>query len=226
MPPRRGAQPPRRARLFGLAGLVVLGIAFGLGFLAGRHWESFPVLRRAIAVAKTTGGSERELQTRRGGAGTREGERAGRAPEPTPTLTFYQELTKPLAPPPPPPKRERPARPERVDVRAAGRSTAEASGEKLVDVRAAGRPGAPREASPAAGAFTVQVAAYRTRAQAEALRGTLAAAGHDAYVVEAETAGGVAYRVRVGAYATREAARAAAQAIAGERQLQAYVTAR
>ena len=213
MPPRRGAQPPRGARLFGLAGLVVLGLAFGLGFLAGRHWESFPVLRRAIAVAKTNGGSERELQTRRGGAGTREGERAGRAAESTPTLTFYQELTKPLATPPPPPRRERPARPERAESQPSGEMIGTSSPPRTV-------------ASAADRAFTVQVAAYRTRAQAETLRGTLAAAGHDAYVVEAEAAGGVAYRVRVGAYATLEAARAAAQAIASERQLQTYVTAR
>jgi len=205
---RRGAPPPReRARLFGLAGLIVFAMALGLGFLAGRHWDSFPSLRRSTAVAKTAGGNEREAQTRRGTSGARESERAGRAPEPTPKLTFYQELTKPLTPSPSPPKRERPARPERESPRS-------------------DPPAAKAEAQLAEGGFTVQVAAYRVRPQAEALRESLAGAGHDAYVVEAESAGSVTYRVRVGAYVTREAARAAAQAIATERQLQAYVTTR
>ena len=203
MPARRAAPPPRGARLFGLAGLIVFALAFGLGFLVGRHWESFPVLRRAAAVARTIGGNEREAQGRRGAAGARESERQGRAPEPTPTLTFYQELTKPLAALPPPPKRERTPRPQRPEGQRNDPPATEASG-----------------------AFTVQVAAYRTRAHADALRQSLAASGHDAYVVEAEAAGGMTYRVRVGAYATREAARAAAQVIGSERQLQTYVTAR
>lgn len=58
--------------------------------------------------------------------------------------------------------------------------------------------------------FTIQVAAYRQRPQAEALRSTLAAAGHDARVVENDAANGVRYRVQVGDFASRDAARDAA----------------
>jgi len=203
MPPRRAAPPRQHARLFGLAGLLVIGLALGLGFVAGRYWDRFPSLRRATAVAKTDAGPE----TRRPPAASREAERPGRLPEPAPKLTFYQELTKPLPVREPLPKRERPPRPERESPRS--------------DPAAA-----TAEPQPAEGGFTVQVAAYRTGAQAESLRASLVGAGHDAYVVEAEAPGGLTYRVRVGTYASREAARAAAQAIGSERQLQTYVTAR
>jgi DedD protein len=64
--------------------------------------------------------------------------------------------------------------------------------------------------------FTVQIAAYTVRASAEALRSTISAAGHDAYIVENEGPPGTPrYRVRVGSYPTREAAIAAATRLPG-----------
>jgi cell division protein FtsN len=66
------------------------------------------------------------------------------------------------------------------------------------------------------------VGAYKTRQPAEALRASLAAAGHDAYVVEAEGAGGARYRVRVGSFPTRQAAVDAVARLGGE----GYVTTR
>ena len=74
----------------------------------------------------------------------------------------------------------------------------------------------PRTAATTAPRFTVQVASYRMRLQAEALRDSLASAGHDARVVEAEAHGPV-YRVQVGEFPTREAARALAARLTGER---------
>src|ERR671934_50 len=50
----------------------------------------------------------------------------------------------------------------------------------------------------------------------ETLRESLASAGHDARVVEGEASGPV-YRVQVGEFATREAARAMAARLSGER---------
>jgi cell division protein FtsN len=64
--------------------------------------------------------------------------------------------------------------------------------------------------------FTVQVASYRVRPQAEALRDSLASAGHDARIVEGDAHGPV-YRVQVGEFSTREAARALAARLSGER---------
>jgi cell division protein FtsN len=70
----------------------------------------------------------------------------------------------------------------------------------------------------------VQVAAYNVKPLAEALRTTLAAAGHEARVVEAD--GGVRYRVQVGDYPTKDVAREAAARLAAERSLPTFVTTR
>ena len=80
------------------------------------------------------------------------------------------------------------------------------------------REGAARkaEAESAAPRFTVQIAAYSARASAEALRSTISASGHEAYIVESEAPPGAPrYRVRVGSYPSREAAIAAASRLPG-----------
>src|SRR5205823_5197777 len=79
--------------------LSVLGTAFMLGVVAAHVWPGFPIgLTSSALPAKT--GKERS-------------ERSARAPESTPTLTFYQELTAPLTAPPLP-KPLKPARVERA----------------------------------------------------------------------------------------------------------------
>jgi cell division protein FtsN len=129
-----------------------------------------------------------------------------RPAEPLPALTFYHDLKAPLTAPPPSPRPSKPARPPELKREEPGRAEA---------------------ASPEAGTrFTVQVAAYNAKPPAEALRTTLAAAGHDARVVETEQGGGVRYRVQVGVFATRDAARDAAVRLAAERSLSTFVTTR
>lgn len=138
-------------------------------------------------------------------AGTPRPRDRARPSEPQPSLTFYQELTAPLTAAPPAP---RSAKPRGVE------------------------PAKPVEPQPAAegpdpgGAFTVQVGAYKAAGPAEALRGTLASAGWDTRVVAAEVTEGVRYRVQVGSYPTRDAARAAAARLGAERSLPTLVTAR
>jgi DedD protein len=133
-------------------------------------------------------------------------------PPATPTLTFYQELTAPLTAPPPP-KPVKAPKPEDTVVVTSRRVPMPASPEVPPP------PGPP-------GGYTVQVGAYRARPPADALRDTLVAAGHEADVVENQGAGEARYRVRVGAYATREAARAAATRLGAERTLSTFVTTR
>ena len=178
--------------------LGLLTLTFGAGFYSGR------VLSRTTS---STSGSPAP------------GALASAAPPP---LTFYEELTAPLAVSPAPavPKlsasesRRAPDKPEpsptRVEDKAAKAEKREGSARKA-------------EAEGAASRFTVQIAAYSVRASAEALRSTMAATGHVAYIVESDgPAGTPRYRVRVGSYATREAAIAAASRlpVAGAR----YVT--
>ena len=129
-----------------------------------------------------------------------------------PTLTFYRELTAPLTAPPPskPVKPPKPADPLVIANRPA----------PPLSIESAPTP------EPPAGAYTVQVGAYRARPPADALRATLVAAGHDADIAESAGTGEARYRVRVGAFTTREAARAAAARLAAERTLSTFVTTR
>jgi len=128
------------------------------------------------------------------------------AASPQPELTFYRELTAPLTPPPLPPK------PGAKPV--ARREAAPVAVETA----------APAPEPPDAGRYTVQVGSYNARAQAEALRARLTAAGHEAYVAEGEAAGVTRYRVRIGTFTTAEEARQAAVRLASQAQVATYVT--
>jgi cell division protein FtsN len=192
--------------LFVVGCLGVLGATFGLGVMAGRFWP------RPQPVPSAT--AEKDAGPARPGEKTaRAGDKTTRPAETGPALTFYQDLTAPLTAPPPP-RSVKPGRTERVDKPAAAEAAARPE-----------RPVPPAAATP--GAFTIQVGAYKAREPADALRARLVAAGHDAYVAEIDASGSVRYRVRVGSFATREAAQLGADKIvAGERKLSAFVTAR
>ena len=133
------------------------------------------------------------------------------APESGPRLTFYQELTAPLTAPPPAPKawREPTRRPDPPPPAGGDGSPVARDAALLADGRT----------------FTVQVAAYTAKPPAETLRATLAAAGHNAYLAETE-AGGGRYRVRVGNFATRADADAAAVRLRNDFRLPTFVTVR
>lgn len=203
---RRQGGGGRTGAILVLAGIVgVLATTFIAGVWAGRHW---PLLTGDARPAAAT----ESASARRGPADR------PRQAEPLPALTFYHELTAPLTAPPPPAARPRGA---------AGKPQAERSRGDADKRDAAGGAWPDAGAPLAAGAaFTVQVGAYHVRTPAETLRATLAAAGHEARVVEAETSGGVRYRVQVGAFPTREAAREVAARLGQERSLPAFVTAR
>ena len=62
--------------------------------------------------------------------------------------------------------------------------------------------------------FAVQVGAFASRARAESLRDTLDREGDPATISETDVGGDAFFRVRVGPYPDREAARAAAQRLA------------
>jgi cell division protein FtsN len=218
---RRGGSRIATA-LFLVGCLGVLGLAFALGVVTGRSWprSSTPI----TVVAK----------------GAKE---PSRPSEPAPALTFYQELTAPLSSPPPPakskPPRVEPPRLEtpradavRADTRAeaprAEKSDKPAAAPQADAVAAAvpATPPAPAKPAPGQTTFTVQVAAYKAREPADALRAKLAAAGYEAFVVQVDTPGSARYRVRVGAFSTRESAQQVAERIVGERSLPAFVTSR
>jgi cell division protein FtsN len=195
----------RRGGLFVLIGILsILGVTFGAGVYAGRIWMA----RSNVTTARVT---EADI-------GKRALTRGAKLPEPpSPQLTFYHELTAPLTAPPPPPKPAKAGKPL-ISAPRPGEQ-ADALIGRDGSTTTSGRPPADRTglAAPAATSrFTVQVASYRVRPQAEAMRESLASAGHDARIVEADAHGPV-YRVQVGDFSTREAARAVAVRLSGER---------
>jgi cell division protein FtsN len=216
-PPRRAVRTQPRSSshaasvLFGIGCLVVLAVTFALGVAAGRRWPNgLPGFTASSdATAAATKGNDRRSE----GQGL-----AKSISESPPVLTFYRELTAPMPPAPPPPRA--PAKAE-----AKPKETVKPRPPEVV------KPVAPEVMKPTAheateGRFTVQVGAFKTRSQADALRMRLATDGQLAYVSEVEAEGTTQYRVRVGSYTTREAAREAAIRLASERQLATYVTTR
>lgn len=199
--PRGGSRAGTFLVLVGIAG--VLGATFVAGLWTGRNWPVIVGNPRSPAAA--------EAQPTRGGRAVAERPRPS---EPLPALTFYQDLKAPLTPSPPPPRPAKNARPP--ELRREGPERSETPNASHPEPAAAAEPGA---------RFTVQVAAYNVKPLAEALRTTLTAAGHDARVVESDH-GGVRYRVQVGAFPTREAAREVAARLAAERALPTFVTTR
>ncbi len=165
--------------------LTVLGVTFGIGVLTGRHLE------RAAARANAQPADPGPRGSRPGASG------ADAASDTGPVLSFYRELTAPIA-----------------------RGTVTPA---KADAPEPHRPGPPVAES---GSFTVQVAAYTTRAQADALRDRLAVRGIDADVTEVTTAAGVLHRVRVGNYPTRAAAREAAARLETDMKIGAIVAPR
>jgi cell division protein FtsN len=211
------------AGLFVLLGiLTILGVTFAAGIYAGRIWATRP---HPIAVAAAAA----ERETGRRGVDAR----AAKVPDPGPRLTFYHELTAPLTAPPPPPKPAKTSPPPLVASRLLPERDKQDVKEKEAPPTSAARDGSTtissRPPTPQAGLaspaptiptsgthrFTVQVAAYKARPPADALRASLAASGHDARVVETDASNGVRYRVQIGDFASRDAARDAAARLAG-----------
>lgn len=237
--PRRAQARPRGGRrrlsslLFAIGCLAVLGVTFALGMAAGRRWPDglpLPGFRGAPATATAAARTERDgKRPEPRGLDKDKGKARAEAP---PVLTFYHELTAPMATPPP---TTRPAaRPERPEAKPAEPpkpaarpvTSAPAADTSLQDVE--GTPPIPTQPAPAKAEtkFTVQVGAFKVRGQAEALRTRLAERGQEATVSESETGGVTQYRVQVGTFATREAAQEAAARLAAERRVSTYVTTR
>jgi cell division protein FtsN len=209
----------KQGRRFGtllvIIGIVaILGTTFGAGFLSGRHWER---VRVVAGLVKPQAGKEPAR------------ERAGalRPPErpPMPSMTFYQELTAPLASPPPRPAKAPEPKPQPAVKPDAPLGDATAKAELPAKHVAKVEPTAARpEASLAR--YTVQVAAYAAREQADTLVARLAARGFQGDVSETATPGGVRYRVRVGTYATKDAAKDVIARLSTDAGLSGFVTVR
>jgi cell division protein FtsN len=211
VPVPRGRQRSSRTGTFlVLAGILgVLSVTFVAGVWTGHNW---PVLT----------GSPKPPAATEPAPSRRAAVERPRAADTLPALTFYHELTAPLTAPPPAPKPGKTARPPEAKRPEPGKTDPASPAPAAAAVPRAELP----PAAEAGARFTVQVAAYNARQPADALRTTLAAAGHEARVVEADAGTGVRYRVQVGTFSSREAAREAAVRLAAERSLSTFVTTR
>ena len=180
--------------VFVTACLAVLALTFLLGVLVGRQWA-----HRASADSTRVAGAPASPGARFRARRLSEREAEEPAPQIQEKLTFYQTLTAPLTAGPPP---------QRTRAESARGGPAPAS--------APARPGAVADAG-----YTIQVAAFRSRAQADKLRETL---GGEAYVAEIGAGRGAPFRVRVGSFASRAEAEARAVRLRTEFSLGAFVT--
>jgi DedD protein len=82
---------------------------------------------------------------------------------------------------------------------------------------------APPATTPAAGALTIQVAAFKSRGEADAVAKRLRTRGYEAYVADPAT-GNPMYRVRVGHFGERAEADKVASRLAKEEKFRPWVT--
>ncbi len=215
-----------------VAAMLILALTFTLGMLVGRQWAR-PVSQVATPEAARKGAAP----VRRSGLGEVE---AGRPKGLSEKLTFYQTLTAPLGPTTSHAKGkpEEKGRPE-ARPKPEARPAAEASPQTADMPRPVTAPGeaggaeprgsqveGPGQASPAgASVWTVQVGAFKSRKQADAVQRGLSGAGFPVEI-SALTAddGQPRYRVRVGSFKTRSDAAQMAERLSAERSLATYVT--
>jgi hypothetical protein len=213
----RRARPRDRGRpavagwmTLGIVILVLLGLTFGLGVLVGRH-------RARPAHPATAGEPSRKpmASSRRGGLTDAGIERPRPIQE---KLTFYQTLKAPLGPLRVSDGPDAGAKPAKPPVAAAKTSEpAERS-----EVRAGT---APREAERQGAGWTVQVGVFSSPQQAAGVRRQLVEGGFDAWIARTTMDDGqVRYRVRLGAFRSREEAVRTAERVRSDRSLPTYVT--
>jgi cell division protein FtsN len=195
--------------------LVVLALTFGGGLLTGRHLER-RAAARVIHDPDAPGDATNGTAARARGRTTASDPALPRIQE---KLTFYQTLTAPLTGGPPdarqgPTGRAVSGKPEAKPVTPPPPRPA-----PVTPAPPAGSTSTPEARADAAAGYTIQVAAYRTRAQAEALRAKL---GAEAYVVEGVVDSAITFRVRLGAFGSR----AEAEAARLERSLGGFITPR
>ncbi len=213
-----------------IGGIVVLGSVFVLGVVVGKKLASDEQAHKAPDLLSALD------------------QKADAMKPVEPPLTFQDELTRrepdpkpPAAPKPVEPPN--PAEPQKTEVAAAPaphaekvepepapadrpavevptRSVAPNGGLEEAFVRAA----KPSEAAPN-GAWTLQLLASQDRAEADRFASKLKEKGYAPFVVEAQVPGrGTWYRVRMGSFASKEAANRYLQDFRRETQIEAFVT--
>ncbi|HET9451838.1 MAG TPA: SPOR domain-containing protein, partial [Aggregicoccus sp.] len=128
----------------------------------------------------------------------------------------------------PAPAREEAPRGKVAEAPVTARTATADGGLKNAIARSQQPPSAPRPAEVSAGgSFTLQLSAYQARSEAERFAARLRDRGYAPYIVAAQVPGkGTWHRVRMGSFASKEAASRYLADFKRETQLQAFVTSR
>ena len=250
---RNGAMGKPQWIALGVIALVVLGLTFTLGALAGRQWARFsqPTIladpaRKAAPAPRRSGLTEAALER----------------PPAQEQLTFYKTLTAPLetarfpvkpdasvTKPDAPAKSDAPARSEssaKVDTlpKAVAPTKAQTVPVKAVaatdrmpraeerplpssgSARVADQPDRTERRLGASPGWTLQVGVFGRVDQAVDLKRGLDQKGLGAQIVPTLNDGQVRYRVRIGTFHSREEALREAERVRSERSLSTFVTAK
>ena len=215
---------------FFLAGIVVIGAVFVLGVVVGKKLAGGPGGSNAADLLTDLDEKAAAM------------EKAKAAPTVEPRLTFQEELTrKPTngaketvliaestaapskavgAEEPRPSKVVAAEEPRPVPEAAKPQPSRERLKQAIEKVEKA-----PPEQAPRGGGFTLQLSASQVREDAERFAAKLRARGYQPYVVESDVRDrGRWYRVRLGEFASKEAAAKYLEDFRRETQLQAFVT--
>ncbi|RMF19548.1 MAG: SPOR domain-containing protein [Candidatus Dadabacteria bacterium] len=217
MLPQRGPRPapastteqPQRKALLAVTVTTSILAAFALGVLVGRQQAAPPVVAEPAPTAKPSQEPDDRPESPTiemiRPDGTPADPRAlaeAEAPEPEPAAPAAQ---------PPAPK-------EPVAAAPAPKPAPAAPARKSPEAR---------DTAQASGIYTVQIAAFRDRESAQRLSLQLEAKGYDAYVQRSNVDGkGIWYRVRVGAFDSKDDAQKLARRIQASEGRSAYVTIR
>jgi DedD protein len=217
---------------FFLAGLlVVIGLLVGLNFLLGGSGESSPTNAEptpgAITIGPPPGGSlSGDVSPGQETPPSPPGSTSSGQTVVTPSeFTFYETLKK--APHDPaatvgltPPKAPAKAAPPKSAAKPAPSKSVAA---KLKPAPAKNHVIDTTTADNSTFHYTVQVASFRQQSMAEEMIKALNKKGHHAYLARGVFSEGVTYRVRVGRFATREAADRAAKQLAAKEKLHPFI---
>ena len=196
--------------LVALAGFLLVVWGFVLGVLVGRGTVPTLIPERTAKQEKApselkTASSETTVITPPSTTTTT----VTTKPRPTTTLGFYQDLSKDVAetlPPLPPPTTLKGGSRDKGDKPSSAAKTKTQTSQTKKEEPAAD--------SPKPAAFALQVAAFATHEEAEVeARRVAAKTEHKVRIVASQVKGKTWYRVRIGGFATRSEAKAAARTL-------------
>jgi cell division septation protein DedD len=212
-----------------MAGTVAAVVIFLCGLMVGRNLRS-PRTEVAATTTETTVTDPTRPNDQALPPPTASSTESGTPVTAQETLTYSNRLEAQTPPEEtlrspgeaPPAEKTQPARPETKPAPARADDKAPAKPDPKPDPKPAPADAKTTVPEPAGNGFAVQVAAVKTRAEADAIAGRLKSKGYPAFVAQGTAA--AAFRVRVGKYPDKRQADAVAARLQKEEQFKPWIT--